>query len=74
MTKNIKTNIEVNGQSYDIQAQDTRELTRELIKAVYQTEFAICGTKSGAVLNTSVILNVGEATIWRVINAGSSTR
>ena len=57
----------LNGNSVDIKAENMKEIRTKIILLVFKKELLTCKSKTDAVLNTSVILDISEPTIWKVI-------
>ncbi len=70
----IHVKITVAGRQVTIKAnnfQDLKgDLARTLIRHIYKKELAAANNKTGAVLNTSVLLEISEKTVWKALEDG----
>ena len=68
----IKLKAFIGGYSFDFSANCANDLMKEIIKTVFRSEIQTARNKTDAVLNTAVILDIDERTVWRTLANGKS--
>ncbi len=66
--KTIKARISIDGGDVDVEVNSMKQLSIELVNKVLKNEMARTGTKTAAVENTAVLLNITERTVWNYLN------
>ena len=64
----LKLKIFVAGHSIELQTNGVADVKQQVIRKVFERELKYARNKTDAVLNTAVLLDVDERTVWRVID------
>ncbi len=64
----LKLKIYVAGHSIELQTNGVADMKKQIIRRVFEQELGHARNKTDAVLNTAVLLDVDERTVWRVID------
>jgi hypothetical protein len=67
----LKLKIFINGETYNIETDNLKMISKDVILKLFERELLRCRNKTDAVLNISPLLDLSESTVWTAIDNGT---